>query len=49
MFHRLLVEKDVAIGVRDGGTVYANVFRPADEGRFPVILTLGPYPKDIHF
>ncbi len=49
MFQRLLVEKDVPIQVRDGGTVSANVFRPADEGQFPVIITLGPYPKDIHF
>jgi hypothetical protein len=49
MFHRLVVEKDVPIGVRDGGTVFANVFRPADEGGFPTIITLGPYPKDIHF
>ena len=49
MFQRLLVEKDVPIQVRDGGTVLANVFRPADDGQYPVILTLGPYPKDIHF
>ena len=47
--HQLLVEKDVPITVRDGGTVYANVFRPAEAGEFPVIITLGPYPKDIHF
>jgi predicted acyl esterase len=49
MFHRLLVEKDVPIPVRDGGTVSANVFRPADAGEFPAIITLGPYPKDVHF
>jgi uncharacterized protein len=49
MFHRLLVEKDVSIQVRDGGTVLANVFRPAAGDGFPVIMTLGPYPKDIHF
>ncbi len=49
MFHRLLVEKDVPIQLRDGGTVFANVFRPAEAGGFPVIITLGPYPKDIPF
>ena len=49
MFHRLLVQKDVPIETRDGGTVCANVFRPDDQGQFPVIITLGPYPKDIHF
>ena len=49
MFHRLRIEKDIAIPVRDGGAVFANVFRPAEEGAFPVIITLGPYPKDVHF
>jgi len=49
MSHRLHIEKDVAIPVRDGGAVFANVFRPAEEGAFPVIITLGPYPKDVHF
>ena len=49
MFHPLLVEKDVAIELRDGEAILANVFRPADEGEFPVIITLGPYPKDVHF
>jgi len=49
MSHQLLVEKDVPITVRDGATIVANVFRPAGSGEFPVIITLGPYPKDIHF
>ena len=45
----LVVEKDVSIPLRAGGTVVADVFRPAAAGTFPVIMTLGPYPKDIHF
>lgn len=49
MFHPLLIENDVAIPMRDGVELSANVFRPQAEGRFPVIITLGPYPKDIHF
>src|SRR5262249_60875888 len=49
VFHPVLVEKDIAITLRDGGTILANVFRPGDEGEFPVIITLGPYPKDVHF
>jgi len=49
MFYQLIVEKDVSIKIRDGSVVYADVFRPADSGEFPVIMTLGPYPKDIHF
>jgi len=49
MYYQLVVEKDVSIEVRDGATLYANVFRPDDPGQFPAIMTLGPYPKDIHF
>jgi predicted acyl esterase len=49
MRYTLLVEQDVTIPTRDGGTVCANVFRPAEAGEFPVIMTMGPYPKDIPF
>ena len=49
MHYTLLLEQDVAVPTRDGGTVCANVFRPAEAGKFPVIMTMGPYPKDIHF
>ena len=35
MFHRLLIEKDVPIPLRDGGDVFANVFRPAEDGHVP--------------
>ena len=49
MNHSLLVEKDVSIKLRDGATLCADVFRPADAVECPVIMTLGPYPKDIHF
>jgi predicted acyl esterase len=45
----LRVENDVEIPMRDGIALRANVFRPADDCRYPAILTLGPYPKDIHF
>src|SRR5262249_2149682 len=30
-------------------TIYADVFRPVEVGEYPVIMTLGPYPKDVHF
>src|SRR5262245_19287209 len=48
-FPGLVVEKDVAIAVRDGTALAADVFRPDDGEPVPVIMTLGPYPKDIHF
>jgi hypothetical protein len=34
--------------MRDGASLRANVFRPAAPGRFPVLMTLGPYGKDVH-
>jgi predicted acyl esterase len=49
MFYSLIVEKDVSIEVRDGTLLCADVFRPNHTDKFPVIITLGPYPKDIHF
>ena len=48
-FHELLVERDVRVPLRDGTYLVADVFRPDCEGQFPVIITLGPYSKDIHF
>ncbi len=47
--HDMLVDKDVAIPLRDGSTVMANVFRPTGDGPWPVILTYGPYGKDVRF
>ena len=49
MYYQLIVEKDVPIKVRDGAVLRADVFRPGGADTFPAIMTLGPYPKDIHF
>ena len=43
------VEWDVAIRMDDGLVLRADVFRPAAAGRFPVILSYGPYAKGLHF
>src|SRR5438067_336837 len=40
------VELDVAVPMRDGTRLRANVFRPP-EGRWPVLLTRLPYGKDL--
>lgn len=40
---------EVHIPTRDGGYLAANLYRPAVDGRFPVLMTLGPYGKDVHF
>lgn len=43
------VENDMPIEMRDGLVLRANVFRPAAEGRYPVVMAQGVYGKDIHF
>jgi predicted acyl esterase len=48
-FPGLTIDKDVDIPLRDGSVVRADVFRPDDGEPAPVIMTMGPYPKDIHF
>jgi len=45
----LLVERDAKVPLRDGSHLAADVFRPDGAGRFPTVITLGPYSKDIHF
>ncbi|WP_375400863.1 CocE/NonD family hydrolase [uncultured Amnibacterium sp.] len=37
--------RDVRIPLADGGYVLADVFRPADEGTYPAIVSCGPYGK----
>jgi predicted acyl esterase len=43
------VDWDVAIKVDDGTVLRADVYRPVAEGRYPVILTYGPYAKGLAF
>jgi predicted acyl esterase len=43
-----LIEKDVAIALRDGVRIYADIFRPADETPAPPIIAWGPYGKHGH-
>ena len=40
------VERDVPSRMRDGVTLYADVYRPAEEGPYPVILMRTPYGKE---
>jgi putative CocE/NonD family hydrolase len=44
--HQVAVDFDVPAIMRDGTTLRANVYRPAGEGRWPVLLTRLPYGKD---
>lgn len=45
-----IFEKDVSIPLQNGGVVRCNVYRPtgSDAGvSYPVLVTYGPYGKDI--
>ena len=44
--HKLIVEKDVKVAMRDGTIIYADVFRPETTERVPVILNVSVYQKD---
>ena len=43
------VDWDVPIVMDDGIVLRADVFRPARNGRFPVLLSYGPYAKGLAF
>jgi predicted acyl esterase len=39
---QIVIDKNVAIAVRDGTILRANIFRPEKEGQFPVIMCAHP-------
>ena len=43
------IDWDVPIEMDDGVVMRADVFRPIAEGRYPVLLTYGPYAKGLAF
>ena len=45
----MLIEWDVGIAMDDGLVVRADVFRPLAAGKWPVLLTYGPYAKGLAF
>ncbi|MDQ2797491.1 MAG: CocE/NonD family hydrolase [Actinomycetota bacterium] len=46
MAGRMIYERDVEVPMREGKPLRANVYRPVEDGQYPVILTHGPYGKD---
>jgi len=42
----IVVERGAAMKARDGVTLRADIYRPAAEGKYPVLLTRTPYNKD---
>ncbi|MBM7645919.1 putative acyl esterase [Scopulibacillus daqui] len=43
----IIYERNVPIPMRDGNVIYANVYRPVNDGPHPVLMTFGPYGKDL--
>ncbi|WP_174614540.1 CocE/NonD family hydrolase [Virgibacillus ihumii] len=46
---QIILDKNVACTLRDGTILYADIYRPGEEGEFPVLLTRLPYGKDLPF
>ena len=46
MDQKITVDFDVQASMRDGTILRANIYRPAGEGHWPVLLTRLPYGKD---
>jgi hypothetical protein len=45
--YEVIAQNSVPMKTRDGVTLYADIYRPRVEGRFPVILMRTPYDKSV--
>jgi predicted acyl esterase len=45
--HAITQDNDVAVPMRDGVTLLADVHRPAEPGQYPVLIAASPYPRQI--
>jgi predicted acyl esterase len=43
------IDWDVPIAMDDGIVLRADVFRPVQPGKYPVLMSYGPYGKGLHF
>ena len=43
--HKIVSDRDVAATMRDGTKLMVDVHRPAEPGRYPVLLAASPYPR----
>src|SRR4051794_3890787 len=46
---QMIVEENIMVPMRDGVRLATDIFRPAGEGTWPVLLTRVPYNKDLRF
>src|ERR1019366_7251687 len=47
MSSSMIIDRNVAILMRDGAILRGDVFLPDNAGPFPVLITFGPYGKDV--
>jgi uncharacterized protein len=47
--HRVRVQYNVMVPMRDGVRLSTDIYRPDEEGRFPVVLTRDPYSSGVDF
>jgi uncharacterized protein len=45
----MIIERDLPIPMDDGIVLRADLFRPEGEGKFPVVMTMGPYAKGLKY
>ena len=45
----IVIEENIMVPMRDGIKLATDVYRPAQEGQWPVLLTRVPYNKDLRF
>ena len=43
---KIIIERDLAVPMRDGVRLFANLFKPVADGPSPVIMSVTPYGKD---
>ena len=43
------IDWDAPIAMDDGLILRADVYRPVDDGQYPVLLSYGPYAKNLSF
>ncbi len=45
----MVIEENIMVPMRDGVKLATDVYRPAQEGQWPVLVTRVPYIKDLRF
>lgn len=48
-YQGMTIKRNASVPLQDGGVLSADIFPPTGHGRYPVILSVRPYPKSIRF